>query len=152
LVDREGNIWFGDDKGIHRFFYSPLIKQELPKNEGGYFTVAADDQGTVWITAGAQNAKLFRVKKGQIEPHNSGRGLVGFTYRSPDKAIWLGRAYGLWRLVEGSLVRVDLPKEMADQSAFLQTITQDAGGGMWVSFGRHGLYRFADGVWTPCVG
>jgi len=31
LVDREGNIWFGDTKGIHRFFYAPLIRQEFPK-------------------------------------------------------------------------------------------------------------------------
>ena len=23
LVDREGNIWFGEQKGLHRFFYSP---------------------------------------------------------------------------------------------------------------------------------
>jgi ligand-binding sensor domain-containing protein len=32
LVDPEGNIWFGDPKGIHRFFYSPLLKQELPES------------------------------------------------------------------------------------------------------------------------
>jgi hypothetical protein len=25
LVDREGNIWFGDSRGIHRLFYTPLI-------------------------------------------------------------------------------------------------------------------------------
>src|SRR5262249_51234585 len=75
-------------------------------------------------------------------------GLVAFTYRSPDKTVWLGRAHGLWRSVDGRFVRVDLPREMADRSAFLQTITQDRRGGMWVSFGRHGLYRLADGVWT----
>jgi hypothetical protein len=77
---------------------------------------------------------------------------VEFTYRSPDKTIWLGRADGLWRLVDGRLVRVDLPKEMADQSPFLQTITQDRRRGMWVTFGRHGLYRLADGVWTSYGG
>ena len=32
LVDREGNIWYGDYKGIHRFFYTPLIRQEFSKN------------------------------------------------------------------------------------------------------------------------
>jgi hypothetical protein len=62
-------------------------------------------------------------------------------YRSPDKTVWFGRANGLWRLVHGSLARVELPKEMADQSAFFQTITEDHSGGMWVSFGRHGLYQ-----------
>ena len=134
LVDREGNIWFGEQKGVHRFFYSPLIKQELPKNEAAWFAVAADDQGEVWvwITEGAENAKLFRVANGRVESRNSPAGPVGVTYRSPDKTIWFGGTNGLWRLVDGGLVRVDLPKEMADQSPFLQTITQDHSGGMWV--------------------
>ena len=30
---------------------------------------------------------------------------------------------------------------MADKAQFLQTITQDRSGGMWVSFGGGGLYR-----------
>jgi signal transduction histidine kinase/streptogramin lyase len=152
LVDREGNIWFGEQNGVHRFFYSPLIRQELPKNAGGYFAVAPDDQGAVWITAGGDNAKLFRVANSQVEPRDSQGGFVGFIYRSPDKTVWFGRANGLWRLVHGSLVRVELPKELADQSAFFQTITEDHSGGMWVSFGRHGLYRLADGVWTSYGG
>ena len=41
---------------------------------------------------------------------------------------------------------------MADQATFLQAITQDRQGGMWVSFGRHGLYRLADRVWTSYGG
>jgi signal transduction histidine kinase/ligand-binding sensor domain-containing protein len=151
-VDREGNIWFGEQGGVHRFFYSPLIRQELPKNEGAVFTVAADDQGAVWIAAGDENAKLFRVANGQVESHNSMGGLVGFSYRSPDKTVWFGGDSGLWHLVGAELIRVDLPKEMADQAHFLQTITQDRQGGMWVSFGRHGLYRLADGVWTSYGG
>ena len=152
LVDREGNIWFGDQDGVHRYFYSPLIRQELPKNEGAYFAVGVDNQGAVWITAGSENAKLFRVANGQVELRNSKGGFGQFTYRSPDKTVWFGRANGLWRLVDGSLVRVDLPKEMVDKSIYLQAITQDHSGGMWVSFGRHGLYRLADGVWTPYGG
>jgi len=152
LVDREGNIWFGEQNGVHRFFYSPLIRQELPKNAGKYFAVAPDDQGAVWITGGGDNAKLFRVANGQVEPRDSQGGFVGFIYRSPDKTVWFGRANGLWRLVHGNLVRVELPKEVADQSAFFQTITEDHSGGMWISFGRHGLYRLADGVWTSYGG
>jgi len=152
LVDREGNIWFGEQNGVHRFFYSPLIRQELPKYVGSNFTVTADDQGAVWIGAGEEeHTRLFRVANGQVEPRNS-HGEVEFIYRSPDKTVWFGTAGGLWRLVDGRLFRVDLPTEMADQSVFLQTITQDHSGGMWVSFGRHGLYRLADGVWSSYGG
>ena len=54
LVDREGNIWFGDTRGIHRFFYTPLIRQEFPKETSGSsdFAVVADDNGAVWISFG----------------------------------------------------------------------------------------------------
>jgi ligand-binding sensor domain-containing protein len=41
---------------------------------------------------------------------------------------------------------------MVNLSPFLQAITADRQGGMWVSFGRHGLYRLADGMWTPYGG
>jgi len=41
---------------------------------------------------------------------------------------------------------------MVNQIEFLQTITGDQQGGVWVSFGRHGLYRLADGIWTPYGG
>jgi hypothetical protein len=66
--------------------------------------------------------------------------------------FWFRKADSLWRLVDRRVVRVDLPKEMVDQSPYLQTITQDRQGGMRVSFGRHGLYRLADGVWTSYGG
>jgi signal transduction histidine kinase len=43
---------------------------------------------------------------------------------------------------------IPLPPEVADDVEFLQAITQDRKGGLWVSLGRHGLYRYADGSWT----
>jgi signal transduction histidine kinase/ligand-binding sensor domain-containing protein len=157
LVDREGSIWFGDYKGIHRFFYSPLVKQELPETVTGLvsFNVVSVDDGAVWITAGNHGGptNLCYVANGRVKLLQKSPGdLLSFAYRSSDKTLWMGGAEGLWRLVDANLVRVDLPKEMAGQSAFLQTITRDRGGGMWVSFGRHGLYRLAQGVWTSYGG
>jgi signal transduction histidine kinase/ligand-binding sensor domain-containing protein len=152
LVDREGNVWFGVQNGVHRFFYSSLIRQELPKNDGAFFTVAADEQGAVWITAGGGNTKVFHVANGQVEPRNSLEGFVGFMYRDPNKTLWFGGDAGLWHLIDAHLIRVGLPKPIAEQAHFLQSITQDHTGGMWVSFGRHGFYRLADGVWTPYGG
>ena len=162
LVDREGNIWFGEQSGgVHRFFYSSVIRQELSKNASAlsFFTVAPDDHGAVWITAGDLGNRipfnLHHVANGQVKvrksPGSSGS-LAGFTYRGPDKTFWFGGEAGLWHLVEGNLLQVELPKQMADKSHFLQTITHDRRGGMWVSFGRQGLYRLADGVWTPYGG
>jgi signal transduction histidine kinase/ligand-binding sensor domain-containing protein len=159
LVDREGNIWFGDSKGLHRFFYSPLIRQEFPKSraDSHFFTVAPDHHGAVWITIGNYgssngSSSLYRGSYGTAELRRSTPGLVGFAYSAPDETFWFGGPGGLWHLAGGNLVQVDLPREMANQATFLQTITQDRLGGMWVSFGRHGLYRFANGVWTPYGG
>src|SRR5258708_5122561 len=76
----------------------------------------------------------------------------GFAYRAPDKTFWFSGERCLWHLVGDDFVRVDLPPEVVNQFEFLQTITGDHQGGLWVSFGRHGLYRLANGSWTPYGG
>jgi len=156
LVDREGNVWLSDQKGLHRYFYSPLTGQALPKSAEGSesFTVTPDEDGAVWITGGTSVGKVFDiylVGPAQVKARK-GPGLVLFAYRGRDKTTWFGSSTGLWHLVRDNLLRVDLPREMADQAQFLQTITQDRSGAMWVSFGRHGLYRLADDAWTPYGG
>ena len=157
LVDREGNIWFGDTKGIHRFFYTPLIRQEFPKeaSESADFAVVADDNGAVWVSSGiggtANKADLYYVLGGKAERHLP-QVTSSFAYRAPDKTFWFSGERCLWHLVGHDFVRVDLPPEIANQFNFLQTITEDPQGGIWVSFGRHGLYRLAGGVWTPYGG
>jgi len=157
LVDREGNIWFGDTKGIHRFFYTPLIRQGFPKeaSENADFAVVADDNGAVWISSGASgvgnNVDLYYVLGGKAERHLP-QVISSFAYRAPDKTFWFSGEGCLWHLVGHDFVRVDLPPEIANQFNFLQTITGDQHGGIWVSSGRHGLYRLADGIWTPYGG
>jgi signal transduction histidine kinase/streptogramin lyase len=157
LVDREGNIWFGDTKGLHRFFYTPLIRQEFPKDasESADFAVVADDNGAVWISSSSggsgDKADLYYVLDGKADRHLP-QVTSSFDYRAPDKTFWFSGEACLWHLVGHDFVRVVLPPEMANQFGFLQTITEDPHGGMWVSFGRHGLYRLANGSWTPYGG
>jgi PAS domain S-box-containing protein len=157
LVDREGNIWFGDTKGIHRFFYTPLIRQEFPTETSGYgdFAVVADDHGAVWISFGtrgnAVTADLYHVLGGKAE-RRLPQVTSSFAYRAPDKTFWFSGERCLWHLVGNDFVRVNLPPEMVNQFESLQTITEDQQGGLWVSFGRHGLYRLANGSWTPYGG
>jgi signal transduction histidine kinase/ligand-binding sensor domain-containing protein len=153
LVDREGNIWFGDPKGIHRFFYTPLIRQQFPKeaSESTDLAVVADDNGAVWISSGigggANKVDLYFVSGGKAE-RRVPQVISSFAYRAPDKTFWFSGEGCLWHLVGHDFVRVELPPEMASQFNFLQTITGDQQGGVWVSFGRHGLYRLANGIWT----
>jgi len=148
LVDREGNVWFGDTTGIHRFFYSPLVKQVFPE-AGSLFALAADDNGAVWSSAGGSD--LYHLSNGKTEILKK-RARWVVAYRAPDKTFWFGGDVGLFHLVNGNLVQTELPPEMAKLGYFLQAITQDPKGGLWVSFGRHGLYRLAGGVWTSFGG
>jgi PAS domain S-box-containing protein len=156
LMDREGNIWFGRPTGLHRFFYTPLIRQEFPNEalENDRFAVAADDHGAVWIsfqTDVTARADRFHVLGGKAERRLP---LVTayFIYRAPDKTFWFSGERCLWHLVGNDFVRVDFLPGMADQYDFMQVITGDRQGGIWVSFGRHGLNRLADGIWTPYGG
>ncbi len=156
MVDREGNIWFGSTTGLHRFFYTPLIKQVFPYEaaENWNFSVAADDHGAVWISFETDInsvADRFYVQGGKAE-RRLPQVTASFIYRAPDNTFWFSGEHCLWHLVGKDLLRVDLPPEMVDQYLFMQTITADQQGGLWLSFGRHGLYRLANGSWTSYGG
>jgi hypothetical protein len=90
LVDREGNIWFGDTKSLHRFFYTPLIRQEFPNVTSGNadFAVVADDHGAIWISfssgGAGEKAALYHVLGGKAE-RRPRQVISSFAYRAPDK-------------------------------------------------------------------
>jgi signal transduction histidine kinase/ligand-binding sensor domain-containing protein len=149
VVDAEGNVWFGDATGLHRFFYSPLVRLVPPKTTTGLFALAADDSGGVWSSNNYSD--LYHISNGKIGILKKREGWQ-VAYRAPDATFWFGGGGGLFHLVGGNLVQTEFPAEMADQGLFLQAITQDRNDGLWISFGRHGLYRLADGVWTSFGG
>src|SRR3984885_1266086 len=157
LVDREGNIWFGDPKGVHRLSYSRVNKQEFPKEALGSvdFALAADDNGAVWTSTGTTGAPgkadLYYVS-GRKSQRRLPQVISSFAYRAPDRTFWFSGEGCLWHLVGHDFVRVNLPREIANQFPFLQAITGDEQGGIWVSLGRHGFYRWTDGIWTSYGG
>jgi streptogramin lyase len=98
LLDREGNLWFRSTKGIDRFYYSPLIKQEFLGEvsvAGGYIAIAADVDGKVW--ASGPRASLYHLAPGgtRVLPNHAGW-TVEVMYRAPDGTIWLGGNSGVW--------------------------------------------------------
>ena len=119
------------------------------------FALAADDNGAVWIssaTTGAPGkADLYYISGGKAQ-RRLPQVISSFAYRAPDKTFWFSGEGCLWHLIGHDFARVNLPPEVANQYAFLQTITGDEQGGIWISFGRRGLYRWADGIWTSYGG
>ncbi len=170
LVDHEGNIWFGGPNGLYRFFYKPLTQPAL-KSANGNIGIGSDGQGGVW--AGGKSSLLFHLQAGQQEIPGLDYWRLHVAYLAPDNTVWLGEENsGLWHETsskvrpagksdEWSKMRnqlfeytgrrwefIPLPPEVADKGEYLQAITQDRKGGLWASFGRHGLYRYAAGSWT----
>ncbi|HUO59438.1 MAG TPA: triple tyrosine motif-containing protein [Candidatus Acidoferrales bacterium] len=154
IVDREGSLWLGDAKGVHRFSYSPLIKLEFPNQElAQAYALAPDEAGVVWISAGNGNdlSHLYRVANGKPEQRKS-IGSASVAYRASDKTLWFAGEGGLWHMVNGSLTRIDLPPDVAANARSFQTITQDQSKGMWISIQGSGLYRYANGEWVAYGG
>ena len=148
LVDREGNVWFGAITGLHRFFYSPLVKQALPPTPR-LFAIAADENGAVWSSAGESN--LYHLSNGKTDILKKQADWQA-AYRAPDGTFWFGGDGDLFHLIGRNLVKTELPPETAIQGRYIQAITQDRKGGLWISFGRQGLYRLSQGVWTSLGG
>ena len=170
LLDREGNIWFGGAKGLHRFFYKRFMQTSFASLTGAT-GIAYDGKGGMW--AGGQNSPLFHLHPEQQRIPGTDTWALNAAYLAPDKTLWLAEANtGLWHetlsearptdtsekffKVRKTLFEytgrnwefISLPQEAADMVTFLQAITQDRKGGLWISLGRHGLYRYADGKWV----
>jgi signal transduction histidine kinase/ligand-binding sensor domain-containing protein len=153
LIDREGNIWFGEIRGLHRFWYDPFNKVALPKAaaDNVSFALAPDEQGRVWMSVGGwySSSVLLHTSGGTPEyPPLQAQIRAPFAHRALDGAFWFIGNGCLLHLVGRKLVRVALPPEIASQALYLQAITEEQRGAMWVSFLRYGLYRLADGAWT----
>ncbi|HET9711657.1 MAG TPA: triple tyrosine motif-containing protein [Pyrinomonadaceae bacterium] len=170
LVDREGNIWFGGPKGIYRFFYKPFVQPTL-EPLGDAVGIVSDGEGGIW--AGGQNSPLFHLGARQQKIPGTDAWSQNAAYLAPDNTLWMASSSsGLWHetlskvrptgesdkwfKIRNALFEytgrnwdfVALPPDLADRIRFLQAITQDRKGGLWISMGRRGVYRFADGSWT----
>jgi ligand-binding sensor domain-containing protein len=149
LVDRENNVWIGGKTGLHRFFYSPLVKLELP-SAIGEFALAPDEHGRIWV--GSQNPYLYKVENGKATIFKKQEGEFACAYRAPDGTLWIGMAGVLWRMVGDRLVSVALPEPVMRGQVTVQAMTADSSGRLWVSFGRGGLYRLQTDEWIPFGG
>jgi signal transduction histidine kinase/ligand-binding sensor domain-containing protein len=148
LVDREGTVWLGATDAVHRFSHSPLVRLQLPAAPAPWFMLAPDDEGMVWISAGdgVGTSALYRVTQGKVDLQRPMAGVSSFVYRAPDKALWFGGEGGLWRMADGRLAKLELPKELAEGARFFTTMTHDGSGGFWI--GGYGLHHLKDGAWT----
>lgn len=137
--DREGNIWFGSDKGLDRFRRLPVTtlstQQGLPSESTR--SVVTTPDGSLWV---ATNDGLARWK-GDERPvvYRESDGLpdvrVHSLFPSADGRLWVSTARGLAYFANGRFVAVSgVPANE------VYSMAEDAAGDLWLS-GNAGLVR-----------
>lgn len=140
--DREGNIWFGSEKGLDRFRKMPVTTLSTPQglpNEATKSVLATTD-GSVWV---ATNDGLARWKDGTPTVYKERDGLpdakVQSLYQDADGRLWASTGRGLAYFAANRFVAVGgVPgKEV-------YSIAGDRAGNLWLS-GDEGLVRLHEG-------
>ncbi|NIA00301.1 histidine kinase [Massilia sp. CCM 8734] len=147
LEDGDGNLWVGSNGGLDRFRQRALTPAGFPAGSLNFALVAGSD-GSLW--AGPSNRPAMRLMDGAMDVLDM-PAPVSCAMRDLDGVIWMGGPSGIWRSRGARLEKfADLPPAALAESS-VRAMARDAGGDLWVSFNRLGLFRLHDGVWiaTP---
>ena len=139
--DREGNVWIGTSAGLNRFRRNRLLTLPLHTTFNHPAIAAANGDG-VW--AGDRLGALH-VLGPEGERRNVLSGRISALYRDPAGVLWAGNGEEVWSVDGDRVERHLLPPEA--QSYEVQAMSRAAGGGLWVSIVKEGLYLLKDGAW-----
>ena len=140
--DREGNIWFGSEKGVDRFSKLPvttLSRQQGLPNEGTKSVLATAD-GSVWV---ATSDGLARWKDGEPTVYKERDGLpdagVQSLHEDAEGRLWVSTDRGLAYLANDRFVAAG-----GVPSKEVYSMAGDGAGNLWLS-GNEGLARLHQG-------
>jgi ligand-binding sensor domain-containing protein len=140
--DREGNIWYGSEKGVDRFRKLPVTaistQQGLPDEVARAVLTTRD--GSVWVSTGDG---LARWKGGRPTIYKERDGLPGLRvqslYEDADGRLWVSTTLGLAYLAGERFVAV---KGVPGEEVY--SMTGDAQGNLWLATNK-GLARLHRG-------
>jgi len=146
--DREGNIWYGSDKGLDRFrrlsVSTVSTKQGLPDEVTN--SVLGTMDGSIWATT---NDGVARWKDGELIVYKERDGLPNARaqslYEDADGRLWVSTTRGLAYFAGGRFVAVD-----GGPSDEIYSMTGDATGTLWLA-GKKGLARLHRGRFVDNV-
>lgn len=140
--DREGNIWGGTPEGINRL--TPHKVAQVT-NIGLVAGVERAGPDALWV---GTVDELLNMPTGNGRAQTTHYRLSGARLRAlhADAAgvLWVATDRGLSRFVDGQLTPLPLPPS-EQMPRLVDTITSDAGGGIWVYDGERGLLHWHDG-------
>jgi signal transduction histidine kinase/ligand-binding sensor domain-containing protein len=155
LEDREGNVWVGTNRDLHRFSERNLVRAfDAPMLNTG---IGAADGGGLWVTAtSGYSSPIWKFESGKLTARTEEGKDLSSQIRAHDGSIWFGGLNSLWHFskaalnaAEGNLQhpeRIDLPPEAL--GADIQAMAEDKAGALWISVVREGVFKWAGGRWT----
>ena len=153
--DREGNIWFGTNRGLDRFRENkatPLSKKEGLMQDGELALTSTPD-GTVWIINSpedlVQHFMHGRIVGQTLPRYSQSDSTRVLSLYSDKNRVWLGGSFGLATGTGGKLSYIRVPGA-ADKST-VEAITTDSSGDLWILVWegyKSRLKRLRNGTWT----
>jgi signal transduction histidine kinase len=152
LQDREGNIWFGTTGGLEQLRV-PRLRRHGPFEE--FVVLGAGNRNSLWVATThyrpVPGDDFFELKDGRMVPYRGGPTQITTSYRDATGVLWVGGYGRLWKLNDRSWEEIAAPpREPATAPGDLrrtQAIARDAGGDLWLSVVRVGLFRLRDRRW-----
>jgi signal transduction histidine kinase/ligand-binding sensor domain-containing protein len=146
--DREGNIWYGSEKGVDRFRKLPVtalsMKQGLPHEIARAVLTTTD--GSVWASTAEG---LVRWQGGRATVYKQRDGLpdaqAGSLYQDADGRLWVSTSAGLAYFEGDRFVTVE-----AGPSHEIHAMTGDAEGNLWLASDK-GLARLHRGRFVESI-
>jgi signal transduction histidine kinase/ligand-binding sensor domain-containing protein len=148
---RDGSIWVGTDHGLDHFREAPFVPV-LPEPGANDFGIQAQKDGRVWIGSNFGGGLSIASPGGQTAvtlPNID----VASLYETQRGTLWFA-TYQPLRVAsirdgpnDAKATSLPLTLELQSQVA-AQSIVEDQGGAVWVSFIPYGLAKWEGGHWT----
>jgi signal transduction histidine kinase/ligand-binding sensor domain-containing protein len=148
---RDGSIWVGTDRGLDHFRETPFVPVLLEPGTNN-FGIQAQEDGRVWIGSDVGGGIWLASPDGKTAATLSGT-IIQSLYRGEHGSLWVA-TYEPLRVTsirdgpnDGKTTSLPLTPELHSQVA-VQSIVEDRGGSLWVSFIPYGLAKWEGGHWS----
>jgi signal transduction histidine kinase/ligand-binding sensor domain-containing protein len=154
LDRRDGSIWAGTDHGLDHF-REPSFLPAFPRPGVAAFGIQAQKDGRVWVSSVDGGGLWIASPEGKTERVISENSIQSL-YETQRGTLWLatyastgGPSIASIRdgPDDGKTTSLPLTPELQSQVA-VQSIAEDRGGALWVSFIPYGLAKWEGGHWT----